>query len=412
MHLQHLSLTNFRNYVRLELQLPLGLNVVQGENAQGKSNLLEAITYLATSRSPRTSSDAELLNWAAVEEPYPYARLAAELQRAGRNERVDITLLPGKSNGRFRKQVRINGAPKRALDLVGRMLVVLFRPEDVDLVSGAPSLRRRYLDMALCQMAPPYCRALSQYNKHLSQRNALLRSLRERPQNVAEQLRYWDEKLAETGSLVIAKRQWLINQIEAEASLRHLDLSGGYERLQLRYLPSFDPGHQPAREGADYPSTNVLRERGVSYQALSPDQVRASFLAHLHAGRARDLAAGMTLLGPHRDDLGFHLGGRNLRNYGSRGQQRTAALASKLAEVAVMTQVAGEAPILLLDDVMSELDASRRAMVADTLLLAPQAIVTTTDWRHFDADPLARANRLRVHGGRLTVMTSDESINA
>jgi DNA replication and repair protein RecF len=404
MHLQRLSLTNFRNYARLELTLPVGISVVQGQNAQGKSNLLEAIAYLATSRSPRTSSDSELLNWAALADPYPYVRLAAELQRRERTEMLDITLLPGKGNGRFRKQVRINGVNKRALDMVGVLLVVLFRPEDVDLVSGSPSLRRRYLDVALCQMKPAYCRALSQYNKTLSQRNALLRALRENPQNASAQLRYWDEKLVETGSLVMAERQWFIREIEREASLRHLDLSGGYERLAIRYLPSFDPGHQPEHDRASYPSTNSLRERGVSYGDLSPAQVRASFLAHLHAGRARDLAAGMSLLGPHRDDLGFYLGNRNLRNFGSRGQQRTAALASKMAELTTMTAVSGDSPILLLDDVMSELDAMRRGMVMETLLSAPQVIITTTDWERFDDAFLIAAHTLHVHGGQLAAV--------
>ncbi len=408
MHLQHLALTNYRNYARLELALPLGLTLVQGQNAQGKSNLLEAITYLATSRSPRAGSEVELVNWLVRDEPYSYVRLAAELMRSERLERIDITLMPGKSNGRLRKQVRINGNNKRALDLVGMLLVVLFRPEDVDLVSGSPGLRRRYLDIALCQMESTYCRALSAYNKALSQRNALLRSLREKPHHSAPgQLRFWDDKMCEVGSVVIARRQWLINELENVASLRHLDLSGGYERLKLRYLPSFDPGYQPDTQHSHYPSTDVLRERGVYYDQLPVEQVRASYTAHLHSGRQRDLAAGMTLLGPHRDDLGFYLGDRNLRNYGSRGQQRTAALASKMAEVAVMTHASGESPILLLDDVMSELDANRRAMMVDALTSVPQAIVTSTDWEHFNSGLLSSANRLQVHGGQLTQVAAE-----
>ena len=257
-------------------------------------------------------------------------------------------------------------------------------------------------------MEPSYCRALSQYNKSLGQRNALLRNLRENPKDATAQLRYWDEKVVETGSLVMARRQWFINEIEQSASLRHLDLSGGYERLKIRYLPSFDPGHQPIHEKASYPSTNSLREHGVSYGDLSSDQVRASFLAHLHAGRSRDLGAGMSLLGPHRDDLGFYLGERNLRNYGSRGQQRTAALASKMAELTIMTEVSGESPILLLDDVMSELDADRRGMVVDALLSAPQAIITTTDWERFDDAFLVTANTLNVREGQLTQTTLEQ----
>ena len=407
MHLQHLSLSNYRNYTRLELALPLGLTIVQGANAQGKSNLLEAIVYLATSRSPRTSSDAELVNWLAQTEPYPYMRLAADILKNERLERLDITLVPGQNNGRLRKQVRINGVNKRAMDLIGLLLVVLFRPEDVDLVAGSPSGRRRYLDIALCQMKPAYCRALSEYNKALAQRNALLRQLAATGRPAADQLRFWDEKLAATGSLVVARRQWLINHIQDEASLRHLDLSGGYERLQLRYLPSFDPGHFPNSRAPAYPSTQQLREKGVAYQSLEIDDVRTSFLAHMQAGRGRDVAAGMTLLGPHRDDIGFYLGQRNLRTYGSRGQQRTAALASKLAEVTIMTTVSGVSPLLLLDDVMSELDANRRAMLVDMLNASPQAMVTTTDWSHFDTPLLHAAHRLQVHQGQITVIVPD-----
>ncbi len=403
MHLRHLSLTNFRNYIRLELDLPLGLTIVQGRNAQGKSNLLEAIVYLATGKSLRAGSDAELVSWLVRDEPYPFARMAAELARGEKRDQIDITLLPGKGNGRFRKQVRINAVNKRAMDLVGMMRTVIFRPEDVDLVSGSPGQRRRYLDIALCQMSPDYCRALSHYQKVLTQRNALLRNLAERGRSgdAGAQLRYWDEKLVESGGLVIARRQWLIHELEKDAAVLHLDLSGGVERLHLRYLPSFDPGRQPASRGAVI-STAKLREQGVSYPDLTPEQARASFLAHLYAGRDRDMAAGMTLIGPHRDDLGFYLGERNLRAYGSRGQQRTAALASKLAEVAIMTRISGEAPILLLDDVMSELDATRRAMLLEVIPQVRQAIVTATDWDYFSSGLLDAANRLQVQEGRLS----------
>lgn len=403
MHLSHLSLTNFRNYVRLEADLPLGLTLIQGQNAQGKSNLLEAIVYLATSKSLRAGSEAELLNWQVREEPYPFARVAAEIVRNdGHSDHIDITLLPTKASNRFRKQVRINGVQKRAMDLVGMMRTVLFRPEDVDLVSGAPGQRRRYLDIALCQIEPSYCRALSHYQKVLSQRNALLRQLAEQGgRHAGEQLRFWDEKLADSGSLVVARRQWFIHALDSEAALLHLDLSGGSERLHVRYLPSFDPGQKPASSQSPAPSPQILRERGVSYPDLTPEQARASFLAHLFAGRARDLAAGMTLIGPHRDDMGFYLGERNLRTYGSRGQQRTAALASKLAEVTLMARMSGESPLLLLDDVMSELDATRRAMLLEVIPTVKQAIVTTTDWAYFSPELLSRAHQLQVHEGQL-----------
>lgn len=396
MHLQRISVTNFRNYSRLELALPDRLTVVQGQNGQGKSNLLEAIDYLSTSKSPRANTDAELVNWLALDEPYPYARLAADIWRGDRLEQVDVTLMPG--NGGFRKQVRINGVNRRALDLVGLMPVVLFRPEDVDLVSGSPSVRRRYLDIALCQIDSAYCRALSEYNKALAQRNALLRNLRPH-HDVASQIRFWDEKLADTGSLVLVRRQWLIHQLEAEASLRHLDLSGGYERLRLRYLPTFDPHRRPAERRSGQ-SSGLSATDGWA-EVVSQSQVHAAFLAYLHAGRARDLEAGMTLLGPHRDDMGLYLSDRSLRDFGSRGQQRTAALACKLAEVSIMTTAIGEPPILLLDDVMSELDANRRAMLLDTLATVPQAIVTTTDWQDFAGELLGAARKLHIDAGQM-----------
>ena len=290
------------------------------------------------------------------------------------------------------KSLRINGVPRRSLDLVGLMPVVLFRPEDVDLVSGSPSIRRRYIDIALCQIDPPYCRALNVYNKTVEQRNALLRSL-QNGGNAGEQLRFWDDKLAESGGLIIARRYWLVRELDVVASLRHLDLSGGYERLKLRYEPSFDPGQSGRASGN---STGPARPEAYTHEAA-----RAAFLAYLHTNRRRDLAAGMTLAGPHRDDLGYYLGEHNLRNFGSRGQQRTAALASKMAEVAVMTATVGSAPLLLLDDVMSELDAKRRAMLQDALTTAPQALVTTTDWHHFSPELLAQAQRLHVHQGRM-----------
>ena len=410
MHLQRLSLTNYRNYTRLELTLPLGLTIVQGQNGQGKSNLLEAITLLATSRSPRTASDAEMVSWVVRDEPYPFARLSAELTKSERLERLDITLTPVANNGGFRKQVRINGAPKRSLDLVGMMPVVLFRPEDVDLVAGSPGGRRRYLDIALCQIDPAYCRALAQYNKTLEQRNALLRNL-QGSSSASSQLRFWNEKLVETGSVVVARRQWLILALEREATLRHLDFSGGFERLKLRYLASFDPGHAPGRDhnpGRGQPPAAV-GEEGVRHEDLTIDTARASFLAHLHANQARDLAAGMTLLGPHRDDMGFFVSNHNLRSFGSRGQQRTAALATKMAEVAIMTNATGAAPLLLLDDVMSELDANRRAMLLEALESVPQAIVTTTDWHHFSLELQTNACRLHVDGGRLNKMTAPQA---
>jgi len=400
MRLTHLSLTNFRNYTRLELSLPDRLTVFQGANAQGKTNLLEAIHLLATGRSPRAAAERELINWLALEGPLPYARLVGEIGEGRAAQKLELVLEPianGGNNGpRIRKQVRINGAPKRALDLVGRLRVVLFLPEDISLVAGGPAERRRYLDIALCQIAPTYCRALSEYNRAVSQRNALLKRLREHGGDPG-QLTFWNTRLAEHGSVLAHRRAQAIRDLDRSAVERHLALTDGVERLRLAYLPSPDPALAltPNLRRSD------LAEEQPPSQALTREELRDRFLAQLRGLQAREIAAGTSLIGPHRDDMAFAVDDRDLRTFGSRGQQRTAALALKLAEVQMMRDETGESPLLLLDDVMSELDATRRHMVLETLAGGAQALVTTTDWGDFTPELLAQARAMRVEGGRL-----------
>ena len=390
MRIYHLSLANYRNYTRLELDFSTPLTLLQGDNAQGKTNLLEAIYVLATSRTPHAVAEREMVNWLALEESLPYARLQADVERAGRRQRLEIVLAPQNGEGgngpSFRKQVKINGVVRRALDLVGLLPVVLFLPEDTDLVSGAPAVRRRYLDVALCQIDAAYCRALAEYNRVLTRRSALLRHLREQGGN-QDQMRFWDERLIKYGSALLTRRQEAIGALEVEAQARQTALTEGREQLRLRYLPGIDftPG----------------KPEGEALPVLSPAEMGALFEEQLHGGRAKELAAGTCLYGPHRDDLRFLIGGRDLRLYGSRGQQRTVALAMKLAEMSVMTQALNEPPLLLLDDMMSELDAKRRAALLSTLNGIPQAICTATDWSDFDEGFRARARCLRVVEGRI-----------
>lgn len=400
MRLNHLSLTNFRNYTRLELGLPDRLTVFQGANAQGKTNLLEAIHLLATGRSPRVGAERELVSWLALESPLPYARLVAEVSAPGAAavERLEMVLelarmpvLAGSAgNGPVvRKQVRINGVPKRGLDLVGRLRVVLFLPEDVSLVAGAPVERRRYLDIALCQVSASYCRALGEYNKVLAQRNALLRRLRDEGGDPA-QLAFWDDQAAEHGSVLLQRRAHAIFELNRLAAERQHALTGGAERLQLTYLPSPDTAKARAASGERFALEGAARE-----------QVAGWLLAHLRATRGRDVGAGSSLSGPHRDDFAFTVEDHDLRTFGSRGQQRTAALALKLAEVQMMRDATGDMPLLLLDDVMSELDAVRRHTLLDALDQVDQAVVTTTDWADFTPELLAQARRWQVARGTL-----------
>ncbi len=408
MRLKHLSLTNFRNYARLELSLPDRLTIFQGDNAQGKTNLLEAIHLLATGRSPRSVAEREMINWLALEGTLPYARLVGEIGEGKDAQTLELVLEPSTNGGggngpTLRKQVRINGVPKRGLDLVGRLRVVLFLPEDVSLVAGAPGERRRYLDIALCQIAPAYCRALSEYNRVLAQRNALLRQLREAGGD-SGQLSFWDTQLAEHGSVLTHRRSQAIRDLDRIGAGRHGELTLHAERLHLGYLPSPDPDLAgPSSAGAQVAiQRRRLAEARPAYAATSREEIRERFLARLRGARGRELAAGTSLLGPHRDDMAFTVDGRDLRAFGSRGQQRTASLALKLAEVEMMREETGDTPLLLLDDVMSELDATRRQAMLAALGEVDQALVTTTDWSDFTPELLASARRWRVEQGTLS----------
>jgi DNA replication and repair protein RecF len=380
MRLTHLSLHNFRNFVRLHLDLPPGVTVLLGDNAQGKTNLLEAIYYLATTRSPHSGTDRELVNWlAADDEPLPYARLVGSVERGTGELRIEVTLTQHtNNNSRYRKQIRLNGVAKRAMDLMGQLNVVLFLPEDIALVSGSPSRRRRYLDVMLCQIDPQYCRALSRYNQTVTQRNALLRDLRERGGD-RDQLAFWDERLVENGTYLVVRRHKTLAALDELALRVHSELTDGAEVLHLRYLPSVELDGRP--EG---------------------DSAREAFRVQLEALHRREIAAGMTLVGPHRDEVRFLINEVDAGVYGSRGQQRTVALALKLAEVDLMRRETGEYPVLLLDDVLSELDTHRRRFLVRCLNDGPQqAIITTTDLHALPQALLRRCQLWRVETGRL-----------
>ena len=395
MYLKHLSLANFRNYVRLELDLPPGIVLVQGENAQGKTNLLEAICYLSTASSPHAQADRELINWLAEEEPLTFARLVGEMQKDKVLQRLEITLLEERANNHgLKKQIRINGVPKRALDLIGQLNVVIFLPQDIDLVAGSPGGRRRYLDATICQFDPAYCRTLRRYSRVLTQRNHLLRQLQEHRSGL-EQLRFWDEKLAEDGAHLVARRREVIAELEELARAVHLELTGQDEHLSLRYVP-----------GIRMPATTYQIPLGLGSQRIpgirhSESSIRESFLEQLRGITREEIQRGMSLIGPHRDDVRFLADDVDMRIYGSRGQQRTVVLALKLAEAKLLARETGEQPIILLDEVMSELDEARRHYLMKAMENSQQAILTTTHWNAYTPEFLEQATLLRVKEGRI-----------
>ena len=386
MRLVHLSLTDFRNFPSLQTEIPSGTTVIVGANAQGKTSLLEAIYYLVGAASPHTAHDRQLIRLEA--EP-KVARLVAELTRENTGEtteRIEIRLIhetTNHENGRLRKEILLNGVKVRVADLHGRFNAVLFLPQDVQVVEGSPGQRRRELDATLSQADPDYARLLSDYAKVLTQRNALLKKLQERRGDVGE-LTFWDKRLAELGSEVMLARIAALTQLGTLAAPIHRVLTADAETLSLPYLPAFQPA-------GDY-------EQG----AWLTGGLRDGLLAELERLRQDELRRGVTLTGPQRDDFGLRVNGLELRHYGSRGQNRTAMLAFKLAQVQWLRQQTGQQPLLLLDEVLAELDPDRRRYLLKWLESANQALVTAADAAMFGESFLERSTVWQVQAGAIT----------
>ena len=389
MRLRSLTLDQFRSYAHCALTLDPGLTLVLGDNAQGKTNLLEAIYLLAVMRSPRAVSDGELIAWSAPAPPV--ARVAGvgvgsegdvevEIAIAARRA-TDGSVLRTKAGAPLvGKRVRRNGIARLAGDVVGAMPAVLFTTLDIAIVTGSPGTRRRYLDFTVAQSDRAYARSLGRYDKAVAQRNALLKRIAQ-GQASLEELGPWDDAVVEEGGTIIAGRARVVAELAAIAPRYQTRLAAGRgERLEIAYAPAL------ARAG---------------FEGESVEAARAALRAALRTLRARESGAGTTLAGPHRDDVFFTLDGRAAGSYGSRAQQRSLALALRLAEADVLRRRRGEEPILLLDDVFSELDDRRREAVIEATQGAEQLLLTGTDPGHIPAG-ISAAARWRVAEGRLS----------
>jgi DNA replication and repair protein RecF len=400
MRVDYLSLTNFRNYAQLERPMPAGTVVLIGANAQGKTSLLEAFYYLATARSPYTAVDRQLIHWRTEGDPMPFARITAEISTQQHPYgTVEMTLLLDTSSGspRFKKVIKFNGVDKRVMDIVGVLNVVMFLPQDLRLIEGGPSDRRRYMDDTLAQVDVAYWQALNTYEKALPQRNALLRGIASRRAGRKE-LVYWDEQIIEAGAVIVAGRQRFLRELEHAAQRVHADLTNRAETLTLAYVPSFAPAAQQSGQlSFDMLGLDLHRE-------LTPEQIAPQFAQRLENDLDESIQRGFTLSGPHRDELRMGINGRDVGLYGSRGQARTTVMALKLAELSWMTAQVGERPILLLDEVIAELDASRRAYLLAQLDGRGQTLVTTTEPEIFTRDFLDRATVWRVQAGQIAAV--------
>lgn len=316
MYIRELSLQNFRNYNYLSLILHPGINVFVGDNAQGKTNILEAIYLCATARSHRTNIEREVIQWDQTE-----AHIKITIQKKFLEDQIDFHM---DSRG---KGVAVNRIPiKRLGDLLGILNVVMFSPEDLKMIKRSPGERRRFIDIELCQLDRLYYHGLGQYHKVLKQRNILLKNF-DRTSDASSLLEVWDNQIIEYGTDVINKRLSFIKKLESIAQEIHFNISGEKEKLEIVYDPSV---------GAE------------------------AYAEELSANHERDIFRGSTSLGPHRDDLIFLINKMNVRTYGSQGQQRTVVLSIKLAQLRMIQETLGEQPVLLLDDVLSELDYHRQ----------------------------------------------------
>ncbi|RKN86012.1 DNA replication/repair protein RecF [Paenibacillus ginsengarvi] len=368
MHLKKLALRDYRNYESVELATEGAVNIIIGPNAQGKTNLLEAIFVLALTKSHRTHQDKELIRFGAER-----TMLRGEIEKKYGPCTLDLTFT---NQG---KKAKINGLDqKRLSDFIGALNVVMFAPEDLNIVKGSPSIRRQFLNMEIGQVQPSYLYDLSQYQKVLAQRNNMLKtSFRESKVNETL-LEVWNEQLVTLSIKIMKKRQNFIHKLQKWAESIHMGITNGTETLEIGYVPSF------AYDGSVEES--VLFEQ---------------FMIKLSQAKDQEMRRGTTLYGPHKDDLAFSINKKDVQTFGSQGQQRTTALSLKLAEIEFIQEEVGEYPILLLDDVLSELDTYRQTQLLETFQTKVQTFITTTGTESLQMNRLKNASIFHVRNGQL-----------
>ncbi len=363
--------------------------MIQGLNGQGKSNLLEAIYMLSVAKSPRASQDRHLVGWELLESG-GHAQILGVARESEQTSKIqiDYQVVPGlqvngedsRENASVQKSLRINGIKRSASEFVGTFNVIAFAVEDIELVTGGPATRRRYLDILISQVDSAYLKALQRYQKVTTQRNNMLRLIRERRAGIDE-LHFWDERLCEEGAVIIERRSIAVDQLTPLAVQSHARLADGDDGLNLNYLPELGPGERPAK--------------------LRASEINDTLSQSLTVIRDREIARGVSMIGPHRDELAISLHDRDAGSFSSRGQARTIALSFKLAEGMLVSDATGHSPVLALDDVLSELDTRRRRLVLEAASEYEQVLVTITDFALIESDFLEAASQFHVDNGTL-----------
>ena len=336
MFIKRLQMLNYRNYNALDIELCPNVNVFMGDNAQGKTNILEAIYYCAFAKSHRTSKDKELINWNGE-----HAFISVDVGRERLDKRIDISIL---KDGK--KSIRINKIKiKKIGELFGNFNVVMFSPEDLRIIKDSPGVRRKFIDMELCQLNPKYYYNLVQYNKVLNERNILLRNRN----TSSEMLEIYDMQLVEFGYNIIRDRIKYIESLNKYAEKIHSDITSGKEKINFKYI-------------------STIKDL---------ENIKENFYTLLEKNRSKDCDRGITSIGPHRDDFFVYINDIDTKSYGSQGQQRTAVLTMKFSSLDIIKELTGEFPVLLLDDVLSELDFNRKKYILSTIGQI-QTVITCT----------------------------------
>lgn len=368
MHIQQLTLKQYRNCDQLNLKFDDKINVIIGENAQGKTNLMEAIYVLGFSKSHRTPRDKELIQWDAE-----YAKIEGSVWKRHRQFPLEIII---SSKG---KKAKLNHLEqKRLSDYIGALNIVMFAPEDLNLVKGSPQVRRRFIDMEIGQVQPIYIYHLGQYQKVLKQRNHLLKDLQRKKHSDRTMLQVLTDQLIEHAALIIEKRFIFLDLLQKWAQPIHQGISRGLEKLEITYQASIHVSEELNKAKI----VNIYHEKFAEVEN-------------------REVERGTTLIGPHRDDLVFSVNGKDVQTYGSQGQQRTTALSLKLAEIELIHSEVGEYPILLLDDVLSELDDFRQSHLLHTIQGKVQTFVSTTSVNGIQHETLEKAELFRIENGKV-----------
>ncbi|WP_077616209.1 DNA replication/repair protein RecF [Caenibacillus caldisaponilyticus] len=369
MYLENIKVKQFRNYTELDVALSKGINVFIGENAQGKTNLLEAVYVLGMAKSHRTSHDKELIQWGRN-----YAKIEGKVNKKSGTIPLELTI------SKKGKKAKANHIERKKLSqYVGLCNVVMFTPDDLQLVKGSPSLRRRFIDMEIGQIQPVYLHRLSQYQKVLEQRNALLKNADGSDRSVQSMLDILTAQMIELAADLVHRRLRFIRLLRDWAADIHQSITDGRERLSMDYRSSV----------GDVSEDMELSRIKEVYEKAFADV------------RKKEMERGLTLIGPHRDDLDLAVNDKNVQTYGSQGQQRTTALSLKLAEIELIADEVGEYPLLLLDDVLSELDDVRQTHLLSTFKERVQTIVTTTSVAGIDHEMIREARSYRVKNGEI-----------